>query len=223
MVRRNANELEPLPADEEGRAHVGDWWSRSNGERPRLRRVRVALLAIALFAVGWSIGDYGGARNGNEENARLTARVEQMGSLLGDYSRDLAQLRRRTRLPAVDPGSSRAMVIPAGASKFRLVMGILIAPDDFSKVWLIAEGTGGEPDRAYGLAGGLCTDREPTPDWAIGRSSDAGDVRLLAGPLRLDPKDPEVWVRLHSGGEDFGGVRGPLSSPGVLAPGESAC
>ena len=215
------SELEPLEPDSTWARVTTAEEPRSHGRGNRRHVVGLVFVAgilmVALVAVAIDLAATRG------ERADLVRRFEQSQAGKSKLAKEADDLRRRTRLPAVDVEMSRAVVLPP-TNGVVAAISVLVAPDDFGKIWLRVDAVGAVPGATYALAGGSCeSGAVPEQDWITGSATPDGDLNLVTGPLRVEPGDVNVWVRLHRGQEDFGGVRGPLAAPSRLLPNELAC
>lgn len=217
-------ELEPLEPVEPGfgaEAGTADTatLSRRRASDVRVRGLRVATGALALALLATA----GGLVTTRDDRDDLDERLQRTQRARLDAVREADELRQRTRLPAIDLSLGGVVLLPTTDGMVSAVS-VLIAPADFSKVWLTVDVVGAVPAATYGLLGGSCAfDATPPSDWVAGKAAADGRVRLLAGPLAIEPDDNKVWVRLHRGNQDFGGLRGPLAAPTQLSPNEPSC
>jgi hypothetical protein len=144
---------------------------RASDVRVRGWRVATGALALALLATAvWLVTT-------RDDRDDLGERLQRAQRARLDAVREADELRRRTRLPAIDLSLGGVVLLPT-ANGMVSAVSVLIAPADFSKVWLTVDVVGAAPAATYGLMGGSCgLDATPPSDWVARRTSPAASVR----------------------------------------------
>ena len=185
--------------------------------RPRGRSVVTGLLVVALA------GSLVALWRSSPERTRQEQRAEQAELDRAQALERLDEFGSPTGFPGIDPAATVVISLDTQPG-VHASLAVLIEQSPVVRVWLVAEIADAPWVGDYGLLGGSCAPDWPPPvDWVVGPASTGGAVRLQAGPLTVDPSDADVWVRLHHGDGDLGGVRGPLAAPRLLSPGDTAC
>lgn len=156
MVSVKGEQLEPLePGDDPGLGLEDAapdtatlFRRRTSDVRVRLLRLATGALALALLATAV------GLVTTRDDRDDLDARLQRAQRARLDSVREADELRRRTRLPAIDLSLGGVVLLPKTNGMVSAVS-VLIAPADFSKVWLTVDVVGADPSAAYGLDGRL--------------------------------------------------------------------